>query len=51
MHRDSLDPHPADPSAESILKNQWEVQRRRKIYMVLIIWCVNADCDMRGCRS
>lgn len=40
MHRDDLDPRPADSSAESALENQWLVQRRRKLYMVLTIWYV-----------
>ena len=40
MHRDSLDPKPKDDSVESILENQWHIQRRRKVYMTLVIWCV-----------
>jgi hypothetical protein len=38
MHRDSLDPKPADSSIESILENQWLIQRRRNLYTVLVIW-------------
>jgi hypothetical protein len=38
MHSDSLDPRPEDDSVESILENQWLVQRRRTLYSVLVIW-------------
>lgn len=38
MHRDSLDPRPKDDSLVSVLENQWLIQRRRKMYMMLIIW-------------
>jgi len=41
MHRDSLDPKPRDDSLESVLENQWHIQRRRKMYMMLVIWCVD----------
>ncbi|EMT68415.1 hypothetical protein NOF04DRAFT_15044 [Fusarium oxysporum II5] len=41
MHRDSLDPRPKDASVESILENQWLIQRRRKIYILLAIWDLN----------
>ncbi|RGP68635.1 oleate activated transcription factor 3 [Fusarium longipes] len=41
MHRDSLDPKPADPSLESLLENQWLIQRRRRIYILLAIWDLN----------
>ncbi len=40
MHRDSLDPKPEDSNVESILKNQWRILHRRKMYMMLISWCV-----------
>lgn len=40
MHRDNLDPKPADSTTESILANQWVIQRRRKMYMILVIWYV-----------
>ena len=38
MHRDSLDPKPKDSSVESILENQWLIERRRKMYNVLAVW-------------
>ncbi|KAM0419364.1 hypothetical protein ACHAPD_002923 [Fusarium lateritium] len=41
MHRDSLDPKAADSSVESILENQWLIQRRRRIYLLLAIWDLN----------
>ncbi|KAI1044784.1 hypothetical protein LB505_008756 [Fusarium chuoi] len=41
MHRDSLDPRPKDTSTESILENQWLIQRRRRIYILLAIWDLN----------
>ncbi|KAF5659709.1 oleate activated transcription factor 3 [Fusarium circinatum] len=41
MHRDSLDPRPKDASVESILENQWLIQRRRRIYILLSIWDLN----------
>jgi hypothetical protein len=45
MHSDSLDPRPEDDSVESILENQWLVQRRRTLYSVLVIWDINmATC-------
>ncbi|KAF9770377.1 hypothetical protein IL306_012110 [Fusarium sp. DS 682] len=41
MHRDSLDPKPKDSSVEGILENQWLIQRRRRIYILLAIWDLN----------
>ncbi|KAM0553842.1 hypothetical protein ACHAPJ_007188 [Fusarium lateritium] len=41
MHRDSLDPKPKDASVESILENQWHIQRRRRMYLLLAIWDLN----------
>lgn len=42
MHRDSFDPKPpADASPEVALEYQWLVQRRRKIFMILMIWDIN----------
>lgn len=38
MHRDNFDPEPKDSSVESILENQWLIQRRRKMYTLLAIW-------------
>ena len=40
MHRDSLDPKPVDSSAEAALENEWLIQRRRRLYMVLTTWLV-----------
>ncbi|KAF7541228.1 hypothetical protein G7Z17_g11993 [Cylindrodendrum hubeiense] len=41
MHRDSFDPEPKDSSVESILDNQWLIQRRRKMYTLLAVWDLN----------
>ncbi|KAF4447779.1 Oleate activated transcription factor 3 [Fusarium austroafricanum] len=41
MHRDSLDPKPKDSSVESVLDNQWLIQRRRRIYILLALWDLN----------
>lgn len=41
MHRDSLDPKPASPKVEDVLQNQWSIERRRKMYMVLALWLVS----------
>jgi hypothetical protein len=38
FHRDNLDPKPKESSIESILENQWLIQRRRKMYMYLVTW-------------
>lgn len=38
MHSDALDPKPEGPSAEAALENQWLVQRRRKMYLILWMW-------------
>lgn len=38
LHRDSLDPKPASDDAEAVLENQWEIQRRRKVWMLLLGW-------------
>lgn len=40
MHRDALDPKPTDLDVKTVLENQWLIQRRRKMYMVLVIWYV-----------
>ncbi|KAF3361109.1 PHO85 cyclin-6 [Verticillium dahliae VDG1] len=41
MHKDALDPQPASDSTEDILENQWLIQRRRRVYMVLMMWDVH----------
>lgn len=38
MHRDSLDPSPASDDTGDMLENMWLIQRRRKLYMVLMTW-------------
>lgn len=38
MHRDSLDPQPTSDTTEDVLENMWLIQRRRKLYMVLMTW-------------
>ncbi|KAH8175695.1 fungal specific transcription factor domain-containing protein [Sarocladium implicatum] len=44
MHSDNLDPRPKDQSIESVLENQWLIQVRRKMYMILAIW--DMSCAM-----
>ncbi len=41
MHRDSLDPKPASDDAEAALENQWEIQRRRRLWITLVSWDVH----------
>ncbi|KAL1881989.1 hypothetical protein VTK73DRAFT_3318 [Phialemonium thermophilum] len=41
LHRDSLDPKPASDDAEAVLENQWEIQRRRRLWMLLVSWDVH----------
>ncbi|KAM4059876.1 fungal specific transcription factor [Hirsutella rhossiliensis] len=41
MHRDGLDPKPQDASLEANLENQWLIQRRRQLYMMLAVWDIN----------
>ncbi|KAK0626773.1 hypothetical protein B0T14DRAFT_117976 [Immersiella caudata] len=41
IHRDSLDPKPKSDEAGAILENQWEIERRRKIWMILVGWDVH----------
>ncbi|KAF7558346.1 hypothetical protein G7046_g5809 [Stylonectria norvegica] len=43
MHRDDLDPKPKDSSLESLLQNQWLIQRRRKMYILLAVWDLNCS--------
>ncbi|KAK3297982.1 uncharacterized protein B0H64DRAFT_358150 [Chaetomium fimeti] len=38
LHRDNLDPKPVGGDAEAVLENQWQVQRRRVMWMVLVMW-------------
>lgn len=38
IHKDSLDPKPKGDDAEAVLENQWEIQRRRKVWMILMGW-------------
>ena len=44
LHRDSLDPKPAGAGVEAVLENQWEVQRRRKTWMTLVLWDRHMAC-------
>ncbi|KAJ6439047.1 Galactose-binding domain-like protein [Purpureocillium lavendulum] len=37
MHHDSLDPKPRNLSVKSMLENQWLIERRRRLYMSLVI--------------
>lgn len=41
LHRDALDPQPKSDRLEDILENQWEIQRRRKTWCLLIVWDVH----------
>ncbi|KAK5997140.1 hypothetical protein PT974_02493 [Cladobotryum mycophilum] len=41
MHRDSLDPKPASSEVEAILENQWDIEARRHIYMLLAVWDIH----------
>ncbi|KAL0940865.1 fungal specific transcription factor domain-containing protein [Colletotrichum truncatum] len=41
MHRDSLDPQPVSNETEDVLENMWLIQRRRKLYMVLMTWDIH----------
>ncbi|KHO11684.1 Zn(2)-C6 fungal-type DNA-binding domain protein [Metarhizium robertsii ARSEF 23] len=41
MHRDSLDPKPTETSLETVIENQWLIERRRKMYMILAMWDIN----------
>ncbi|KAF3766030.1 hypothetical protein M406DRAFT_226327, partial [Cryphonectria parasitica EP155] len=41
LHRESLDPRPKSDNIEDILENQWEIQRRRKMWCLLVVWDVH----------
>ncbi|KAH0494380.1 hypothetical protein TgHK011_001000 [Trichoderma gracile] len=41
MHRDALDPKPASDDVESVLLNQWQVEKRRHLYMMLSSWDIH----------
>lgn len=41
MHRDALDPKPASDDVESVLLNQWQVEKRRHLYMMLASWDIH----------
>jgi hypothetical protein len=41
LHRDSLDPKPRGDGAEAVLENQWEVERRRRMWMTLVLWDIH----------
>ncbi|KAJ9133583.1 OMPdecase-domain-containing protein [Pleurostoma richardsiae] len=38
IHRDSLDPKPKSDDAEAVLENMWQIQQRRKMWMILMGW-------------
>lgn len=40
LHTSSMDPKPWTQSAEAVLENQWEIQRRRRMWMTLVSWDV-----------
>ncbi|PTB67549.1 hypothetical protein BBK36DRAFT_1116503 [Trichoderma citrinoviride] len=41
MHRDALDPKPTSNDVESVLLNQWQVEKRRHLYMMLASWDIH----------
>lgn len=41
LHRDSMDPKPASDQLEDVLENQWEIQRRRKTWCILMTWDIH----------
>ncbi|RFU80114.1 fungal specific transcription factor domain-containing [Trichoderma arundinaceum] len=41
MHRDALDPKPTSNDVESVLLNQWQVEKRRHLYMMLSTWDIH----------
>lgn len=41
LHRESLDPRPKSTRLEDVLENQWEKQRRRMMWCVLVVWDVH----------
>ncbi|KKY38173.1 putative fungal specific transcription factor domain-containing protein [Diaporthe ampelina] len=41
LHRTSLDPKPKSDKLEDVLENQWEIQRRRKTWIILMSWDVH----------
>ncbi|KAL7798309.1 hypothetical protein V8C37DRAFT_197060 [Trichoderma ceciliae] len=41
MHRDALDPKPTSNDVESVLINQWKVEERRHLYMMLSTWDIH----------
>ncbi|CAK7222763.1 hypothetical protein SBRCBS47491_004971 [Sporothrix bragantina] len=40
LHRSSMDPKPWTQTAEAVLENEWEIQRRRRLWMTLVSWDV-----------
>ncbi|KAJ4306692.1 hypothetical protein N0V88_000056 [Collariella sp. IMI 366227] len=44
LHSDAQDPKPAGDSAEAVLDNQWEIQRRRKTWMTGVGWDIYMAC-------
>ncbi|KAL1842299.1 hypothetical protein VTJ49DRAFT_5580 [Mycothermus thermophilus] len=44
LHRDSLDPRPRASTAEAVLENRWDIQRRRKTWMTLSLWDGHMAC-------
>ncbi|KHE79619.1 hypothetical protein GE21DRAFT_1243950 [Neurospora crassa] len=47
LHRSSLDPRPPpSATAEAILQNQWEIQRRRKVWLILVTWDIHCGATL-----
>ncbi|POS71390.1 fungal specific transcription factor domain-containing protein [Diaporthe helianthi] len=41
LHRTTLDPKPKSDKLEDVLENEWEIQRRRKTWIILMSWDVH----------
>ncbi len=41
LHRDSLDPKPKTNDVAAVLENQWEIERRLRLWMTLVGWDVH----------
>ncbi|KAH7635711.1 hypothetical protein B0T09DRAFT_27174 [Sordaria sp. MPI-SDFR-AT-0083] len=47
LHRSSFEPRPPpSASAEAILQNQWEIQRRRKVWLNLVTWDIHCGATL-----
>ncbi|KAK3344690.1 hypothetical protein B0H65DRAFT_572953 [Neurospora tetraspora] len=47
LHRPSLDPRPPpSATADAILQNQWEIQRRRTVWLNLVTWDIHCGATL-----